>query len=37
MLERGKVEDVVAIESRYRDAWLALVIPPRDGDVVFAV
>jgi len=32
MHERGKVEDVVAIESRYRDAWLALVIPPGEDE-----
>jgi hypothetical protein len=32
MHERGRVEDVRAIEARHPDTWLALVIPPGEDE-----
>lgn len=32
MEQRGLVEDVRAIEARYPDQWLALVIPPGEDE-----
>ncbi|RRR72829.1 MAG: hypothetical protein EI684_09665 [Candidatus Viridilinea halotolerans] len=32
MVEKGHVEAVAAIESRYPDEWLALVIPPGEDE-----
>jgi len=32
MEQRGLVEDVRAIETRYPDQWLALVIPPGEDE-----
>lgn len=32
MEQRGLIEDVRAIETRYPDQWLALVIPPGEDE-----
>ena len=33
MIERGRVESIAAIEARYPEQWIALVIPPGEDEM----